>query len=261
VMLRSLGIPARLVTGFLATEWNEFGGYYTVRQRDAHAWVEVYYPHSGWVTMDPTPASAAVPSFSVWETFQRAGETLRLHWDRVFIRYSARDQLAVVYSLREGSDSVRDYFSQWLNTLRTTFSLILEQLRILAPAANPVAVWILLFLTGSVLAVVIVLVWSQSYNRFGAGSPASRKQQRIAHVYKKMLGIAARHGVVVGPSTTPMEFVKKVDREWSEAGSIVAGLTALYCRGRFSGSTLSREELALAIEQISALQQLSGSTR
>ena len=44
VMLRTIGIPARLVTGFLATEWNEYGGYFTVRQRDAHAWVEVYFP-------------------------------------------------------------------------------------------------------------------------------------------------------------------------------------------------------------------------
>ena len=61
VMLRTVGIPARLVTGFLATEWNEYGGYFTVRQRDAHAWVEVYFPHSGWITMDPTPTvSAAV---------------------------------------------------------------------------------------------------------------------------------------------------------------------------------------------------------
>ena len=45
VMLRTVGIPARLVTGFLATEWNEYGGYFTVRQRDAHAWVEVYFPY------------------------------------------------------------------------------------------------------------------------------------------------------------------------------------------------------------------------
>ena len=56
VMLRTVGIPARLVTGFLATEWNEYGGYFTVRQRDAHAWVEVYFPRSGWITMDPTPS-------------------------------------------------------------------------------------------------------------------------------------------------------------------------------------------------------------
>ncbi|MBI4000562.1 MAG: DUF3488 domain-containing protein, partial [Nitrospira defluvii] len=44
MLLRTVGIPARLVTGFLATEWNAFGHYYTVRQRDAHAWVEVYFP-------------------------------------------------------------------------------------------------------------------------------------------------------------------------------------------------------------------------
>ncbi len=260
LMLRSLGIPARLVTGFLATEWNEFGAYFTVRQRDAHAWVEVYYPRSGWVTMDPTPASAAVPSSS-WEPFQRVGEFLRLHWDRVFIRYSARDQLTVVYSLRDGSDSVRGYVSHWLNTLRTATSLGLEQLRNVVPAANPVAFWILFLLAGSVLAVAIGLIWVRSWNRFTTGSPASRKQQRIVHLYKKMLSIAGQRGVVVGSSTTPMEFVKKVDRQWPEAGSIVAVLTALYCRGRFSGSLLSREEMAYALEQITALQRLSGTIR
>jgi protein-glutamine gamma-glutamyltransferase len=54
VLLRSLGIPTRLVTGFGPGERNPFTGYFEVKQSDAHAWVEVYYPGLGWVPYDPT---------------------------------------------------------------------------------------------------------------------------------------------------------------------------------------------------------------
>jgi hypothetical protein len=54
LMLRASGLPARLVTGFGAGQRNVFTGYWEVRNSDAHAWVEVYYPRLGWVTYDPT---------------------------------------------------------------------------------------------------------------------------------------------------------------------------------------------------------------
>ncbi len=54
VMLRTLGIPARLVTGYGPGERNPLTGYFEVRQSDAHAWVEVFYPGIGWVPYDPT---------------------------------------------------------------------------------------------------------------------------------------------------------------------------------------------------------------
>ena len=53
-MLRAVGIPTRLVTGFGPGQRNPFTGYYDVRQSDAHAWVEVLYPGVGWVQYDPT---------------------------------------------------------------------------------------------------------------------------------------------------------------------------------------------------------------
>ena len=56
VMLRSRGIPARLVTGFSATNKNPLTGYFEVRGLDAHAWVEAYFPNHGWVSFEPTPA-------------------------------------------------------------------------------------------------------------------------------------------------------------------------------------------------------------
>lgn len=55
VMLRTQGVPARIVAGYGAGEYNALSGYYTVRASDAHAWVEVYFPQYGWVPFDPTP--------------------------------------------------------------------------------------------------------------------------------------------------------------------------------------------------------------
>jgi transglutaminase-like putative cysteine protease len=54
VMLRTLGIQTRLVTGYGPGERNPLTGYFEVRQSDAHAWVEVFYPGIGWVPYDPT---------------------------------------------------------------------------------------------------------------------------------------------------------------------------------------------------------------
>ncbi len=58
VMLRSVGIPARFVTGFQPGVRNILSGQYTIRASDAHAWVEVLVPDHGWVTFDPTGATA-----------------------------------------------------------------------------------------------------------------------------------------------------------------------------------------------------------
>jgi transglutaminase-like putative cysteine protease len=55
VMARSLGIPARMTTGYGSGNYNPITGYYEVRFSDAHSWVEVYFPRHGWVPFDPTP--------------------------------------------------------------------------------------------------------------------------------------------------------------------------------------------------------------
>lgn len=54
VMLRSLGIPARVVAGYTPGNRNPFTGYYEVRNSDSHAWVEVWFPTYGWYEFDPT---------------------------------------------------------------------------------------------------------------------------------------------------------------------------------------------------------------
>jgi len=54
VLMRAMGIPARVVTGYQGGERNPVDGFLTVRQSDAHAWAEVWLPARGWIRIDPT---------------------------------------------------------------------------------------------------------------------------------------------------------------------------------------------------------------
>ncbi len=84
VLLREVGIPARIAVGFGAGQRNPFTGYWEVRQSDAHAWVEVWYPDAGWISYDPTfGVPAADPSFAsrfpITEAVAAIGGFLREH--------------------------------------------------------------------------------------------------------------------------------------------------------------------------------------
>src|SRR5207249_4077291 len=57
-LMRLAGIPARIVLGYLGGEYNDFGGFFLVRQADTHAWCEVWFPENGWTRIDPTSAVA-----------------------------------------------------------------------------------------------------------------------------------------------------------------------------------------------------------
>ncbi|MHB1140119.1 MAG: transglutaminase-like domain-containing protein, partial [Microthrixaceae bacterium] len=77
VMARVAGVPARLATGFAPGEWDEVNGRFVVRERDAHAWAEVWFPDTGWVSFDPT---ADVPLAGTDEATAGAGA---LDWREV----------------------------------------------------------------------------------------------------------------------------------------------------------------------------------
>src|SRR5438067_7353869 len=61
VMLRTRGIPSRVVTGFQSGVMNPVNGWLILRASDAHSWVEAWVDGWGWMTFDPTPASTAGP--------------------------------------------------------------------------------------------------------------------------------------------------------------------------------------------------------
>ncbi|HEY6877599.1 MAG TPA: DUF3488 and transglutaminase-like domain-containing protein, partial [Polyangiales bacterium] len=102
IMLRAVGIPSRNVTGFAGGEFNSYGGYYAVRQADAHSWVEALLPGRGWVTMDPTPSTRDAFSFSsVFDQVRAMIDAARAYWMTRVVSYDLRAQVRAVRSLRD----------------------------------------------------------------------------------------------------------------------------------------------------------------
>ena len=103
VMLRTQGIASRLVNGFLPGEFNEAAGAYTVRQSDAHSWVEVYFPETkSWVTFDPTPSAGRTPTVRTGLAgyLSKYSEALELMWFQYVVGYDKQEQRSLVTSLR-----------------------------------------------------------------------------------------------------------------------------------------------------------------
>ena len=103
LMLRSQGIPARLVTGFLGAELNPIESYYVVRQQNAHAWVEAYTESRGWRIYDPTPPDGrpTVTPQSLKLLISQIYDYFTFRWDRYVLTYGAEDQESFFRKLRE----------------------------------------------------------------------------------------------------------------------------------------------------------------
>ncbi len=261
IMLRTLGVPARLVTGFLATEWNEYGSYYVVRQQDAHAWVEVYLPYSGWITMDPTPLSnngGTGGGTRVWAGWRDITDYLRLWWNRVVIQYSAADQITIVRGVQIGSATVGrkvwDSMSGWFNPppswRETIVGLYDRSTAILA--AGVIAV-----LTG--LCRLLWLRWKQSrYGSVFSKGGTQDERQAVTKLYSDMILYLSSKGIQKPVTTGPLQFLDTIRMQWTDAFPLAATITELYCRGRFGNATLTSDEYTIAKNK---LCQLMGLTR
>ncbi len=93
VLLRAADIPANVVNGFYGGDWNEITGFVTLRQSDAHSWVEVHMGSEGWVTLDATPE--ALPSMTQGWPSQLVSAFSRV-WRQWVVDYDLNDQLALL---------------------------------------------------------------------------------------------------------------------------------------------------------------------
>lgn len=96
VLLRSQGVPARNVNGFLGGDWSDFGGYLAVTQNQAHSWVEVWFPGLGWVPFDATPPGGGGSSSAGSDAWFWPGrfllDAIQHRWGKWVLDYSVDDQ-------------------------------------------------------------------------------------------------------------------------------------------------------------------------
>jgi protein-glutamine gamma-glutamyltransferase len=193
ILARIAGIPTREVNGFLGGEWNEYQGYVAVRAGDAHAWDEVFFPGSGWVTFDPTPPDRDDPlsrGGSGWRAkLGRLMDTMRFQWTKWVIEYDLVAQLSLFKDigamLKKGAIKLRDG---------------LGALVFLWPIAIPI------------VAVAIAVILSRRRLRANALAPTARGAHRsrtsIAELYDAVSRRLAKAGLARPPAQTPREYAQ-----------------------------------------------------
>jgi transglutaminase-like putative cysteine protease len=221
VMLRTLGVPARVVNGFQRGEWNPYGEYWVVRMRDAHSWVEANIDAT-WVTLDPSPRGAA-PTAPI-STLSLYIDGLRMRWYRYVVGWSRQDQL-------EAAGAVRRLAWSWPITPRLAG----------AGSTGQVAVTLLV-----ALAAVAALVGGVRHARGVRRAPGAAMPDFYARALRRL----ARRGLRPAPSETAREFCARVGAGAPPLAAPFARLTTAYESVRFGperpGPAESRELTELA---------------
>jgi transglutaminase-like putative cysteine protease len=227
VMLRTVGVPARVVNGFQRGEWNPYGEYFAVRLSDAHSWVEAWIDGVGWLAFDASPRAAT--EAAGWGRFGQYLDAMRMRWYRYVVNWSLKDQVDLAASIRQ---TARRWRPEW-------------------PGLGGWDVGRLSWLVGAGAVVVLVVAWRR---RRGGGFAWPRARRRdVPDFYRRALRRLARRRLRPAPHETAREFCARVQAEvpaWSEAAG---QLTAAYERVRFGGAALAAHERAALDRALSAL--------
>lgn len=231
VMLRTRRIAARVVNGFLPGEYNEAAGAFTVRQSDAHSWVEVYFPETRtWVTFDPTPPAGRVETVSsgLAARLGKYAEALELLWFQYVVGYDKQEQRSLATSLQSRLFFYRHSLTQMAFSVRSNISAHYQTIVLIM---SIIALTILVFLLGRR---VSRLGW-----RRGLSFSRDQSAREISAVlfYERLLALLASRGVEREPNLTPLEFAGILDSPPALA------ITRAYNRVRFGGQHLSSSEL------------------
>src|SRR6266850_1593269 len=211
IMLRTLGIPAREVNGFLPGEYNDLGGDYIVRASDAHSWVEVYFPGNEWQVFDPTPA-APENSGNFLTRLGQYADWLQITWSEWVIGYDFAHQLVLAQNLQQTSKSwsetARDWFRMKQRASRKWMKSWQFQHGAMGFLLPVFLVMLLVALRFNLIAELIRRVRLFLQLR-GAGS-AQSNPQLASRLYSELLRILARRGLLRVESQTPFEFAAAV---------------------------------------------------
>ena len=242
VLLRTHGIAARVVNGFLPGEYNEAAGAYTVRQSDAHSWVEVYFPETrSWVTFDPTPSEGRVEPVrtGLAAQLQKYAEAFELLWFQYVVGYDKQEQRSLATSLH---NQVFDY--------SRTFSRLLVTIRSYLTGNQLTFVIVAIALALSALSLLFgKRIWRWVRAR-GTGVEAEGRTYSSIQFYERLMSLLEQRGLSRDRHLTPLEFAKTLNS--NEALLI----TRAYNRVRYGGERLSANEKKEVERALFALERI-----
>ncbi len=250
LMLRSQGIPARLVTGFLGGEYNPFEGYYIVRDSNAHAWVEAYVAGQGWRIYDPTPPAGrpSAQSEGIPLLMRQAWDFVVFRWDRYVLTFGLYDQLRIFGSLRQMWTDLWKVFDRQDGGKPDSPAVVptgpLGQATPVPDTGMPkIPLTLLLGLIATAAAVVVIFL------KLRPPLTATRAYTRLRRRLGRSLG---RNGAPLPDSAPPLAVRAQTAHRFPEAAEPAAKVIAFYLRESFGGEPLAddeREALKTALQE------------
>jgi len=248
LMLRTLGVPTRNVTGFIGGTYNRFARSYAVRQGDAHSWVEVYLDGTGWTRFDPTPPSNAAPQSDItgFLAFVRDFvEATTQRWNRHVIGYDLKQQVSLLKSVHKG-------FSALQSRPGTVGRML----------SSPRATLLALGALGS--AIYAAVWWRRRRKTLSPAARAATERETMARevveLYRQLEGALAARGVPLPTGTPPRAHAVALAAMGHPTGSEALALTERYIAARFGSEALSNEERRDFLRRVRALRTQRTST-
>lgn len=223
LLLRAMGIPSRLVTGFLGGRWNPYGKYLSVRQGDAHAWVEAWLPESGWVVLEPTPPEGRRPHVGrgFWATLRLWLDNLRLRYLRWVLDYDAHSQWHLISSIRRWGRSNR--------ALKTVFWALLGSL--------------------SAALLLLLLVWLAKQKKTSKhrtpGLDDKADSAPVIRQYRRLLAALTANGFSKKPEQTPREMARLWAEKKERGADAIIEATEIYYCARYDAKAATAQLLRL----------------
>jgi transglutaminase-like putative cysteine protease len=232
LMLRSVGIPSRNVTGFVGGTWNRFGRYYAVREGDAHSWVEAYIDDAGrptWRTFDPTPPGGAQPlepPGGVYYYLRDFVEALSQRWDTYVVGYDLRKQVHIFEELSHRYERIRSKAGVNRGPLD-----VLTRGPVVAAGA--------LLLLGAAY-----VLWKRRRSLAGTDAEGAKRTNAsrldaAAALYRALENALQLQGISRAPSVPPLRHAEELKSRSHPLADEVLSLTQVYLETRFGGAALT----------------------
>ncbi|MCL2709365.1 MAG: transglutaminase domain-containing protein [Planctomycetaceae bacterium] len=274
LMLRSVGIGSRVIIGF-KTEATDYNASCTVRQSDAHAWVEVYLPpetmphrttgqyafwwqNGGWLRLDPTPASESASMMTTltlqWTDLTRYIESF---WNEFVLNMNSNRQMYWVYEpLRQAWHAIADrvfnvefwkiFWSDMTNYYQSFFSETPQQQRQMGDAVYLMPPFIILGLLGLASWRLMVILRSSRRKQ-----TAEEMRRRITiEFYLRMERMLTKIGLIRKSALTPLEFARQ-----SSFAPLMLPIVEAFYRVRFGNVMLTEEESKSILQTLEQLER------
>ncbi len=229
VLMRAAGVPTRIVTGYQGGEVNPVDNFFVIRQRDAHAWTEVWIQDQGWIRIDPTAAVSK-------ERIEQGMSTVMPLTMRSPLLISHSQKLAELWqTLRNNFDALDNKWNQWILAYGPKLQKqFLSKLGMPNPNWQQMVLWLGILISTTLLLISLVIF----YHR--------KRRDPIVHLYQKFCHKTA---LKRGASEGPVDFAERVKQQYPHHAKTIDQISQLYINLHYGDQSASIGQLKEVVKE------------